>query len=471
MRQRLLIGAVAAMTAFSWYAVYRTVRFTIAVATELDRATASPASPRAPRPRSSSIVTASRPLPSSSSSGSTSRSTRSRRTWCTRSSRSRIGASFAPRPRPDSHRRGGLAQRPRGTNRRGRQHHHAAARPSRAAVAARTFERKLREAMIALRLEERYSKAQILQAYLNTVYFGEGYYGVEAASRGYFGKPAAELGPGRGGAAGGARPRPVARCAVRLDRRARRASQPRAAADAGAGTHYRTPSCSAAVRGAAAGRLTHACSRCSLRAHGGSRGEYFQEEMRRQLVAMFGTERVLRGGLRVYSTYDPRSAACGRAGRRGRDRADRQGASPRPGSPGQSRGDRPASRRCARARRRPGLRRELLQPRDAGQAAGRLGVQADHLRRGARARLRAGNDARPTSTRRSDASGRTWLPVGEHEASAIHAAPGAEGVEQPRRGAAAAAGRRRHADLLRAAPRDRLGSAAASRRSRSAPAK
>ncbi len=60
---------------------------------------------------------------------------------------------------------------------------------------ARTFERKLREAMLALRLEERYSKAQILQEYLNTVYFGEGFYGVEAASRGYFGKPASELAP------------------------------------------------------------------------------------------------------------------------------------------------------------------------------------------------------------------------------------------------------------------------------------
>ena len=60
---------------------------------------------------------------------------------------------------------------------------------------ARTFERKVREAMLALRLEERYSKAQILQEYLNTVYFGEGFYGVEAASRGYFGKPASELAP------------------------------------------------------------------------------------------------------------------------------------------------------------------------------------------------------------------------------------------------------------------------------------
>ncbi len=89
----------------------------------------------------------------------------------------------------------------------------------------RTFERKLREAMIAARLEERYSKREILEAYLNTVYFGEGYYGVEAASRGYFGKPAADLDAARGGAARGDRALAVARCAGRLARaRARRAA-------------------------------------------------------------------------------------------------------------------------------------------------------------------------------------------------------------------------------------------------------
>ena len=57
----------------------------------------------------------------------------------------------------------------------------------------RTFDRKIREAMIASRLEQRYSKKDILEAYLNAVYFGEGFYGVEAASRGYFGKPALDL--------------------------------------------------------------------------------------------------------------------------------------------------------------------------------------------------------------------------------------------------------------------------------------
>ena len=38
---------------------------------------------------------------------------------------------------------------------------------------------------------------------------------------------------------------------------------------------------------------------------GGGSGAYFKEEIRQQLVSMFGSERVLRGGLRVYSTYDP----------------------------------------------------------------------------------------------------------------------------------------------------------------------
>src|SRR6185503_19431192 len=57
----------------------------------------------------------------------------------------------------------------------------------------KTYERKIREVLVAARLEERYSKRRILEEYLNTVYFGEGYYGVEAASRGYFGKSAADL--------------------------------------------------------------------------------------------------------------------------------------------------------------------------------------------------------------------------------------------------------------------------------------
>jgi penicillin-binding protein 1A len=54
----------------------------------------------------------------------------------------------------------------------------------------RTFRRKLQEAELALWLERKHSKAEILELYLNRVYFGSGAYGVEAASQRYFGKSA-----------------------------------------------------------------------------------------------------------------------------------------------------------------------------------------------------------------------------------------------------------------------------------------
>ena len=46
---------------------------------------------------------------------------------------------------------------------------------------------------MAIAIERRFTKSQILEAYLNRVYYGDGYYGVESAARGYFGKSAAEL--------------------------------------------------------------------------------------------------------------------------------------------------------------------------------------------------------------------------------------------------------------------------------------
>src|ERR1019366_2697733 len=54
----------------------------------------------------------------------------------------------------------------------------------------RTLQRKLQEAELALWLERKHSKSEILELYLNRVYFGSGAYGVEAASQRYFGKSA-----------------------------------------------------------------------------------------------------------------------------------------------------------------------------------------------------------------------------------------------------------------------------------------
>jgi penicillin-binding protein 1A len=58
---------------------------------------------------------------------------------------------------------------------------------------SRTFGRKLREGVLALALERRFSKDQILELYLNRVYFGGGAYGIDAASRRFFGHSAKTL--------------------------------------------------------------------------------------------------------------------------------------------------------------------------------------------------------------------------------------------------------------------------------------
>jgi 1A family penicillin-binding protein len=414
MRQRLLIGAVAAMTALSWYAVYRTVRFTIAVATELDRATSLTG--LAARARTTIV------LDRHGTPAFAFHSERRIDVTLDQVSPHMLHAVVAVEDRRfhghyglDPIRIVGAALR---NVRAGRvveggstitQQLARAVRLSR----ARTFERKLREAMLALRLEERYSKAQILQEYLNTVYFGEGFYGVEAASRGYFGKPAAELAPAEA-ALLAALVRTPSRDApsVSIDRATRRRNlvlrlmeqQGFITADERSegvraplpeGSHTREP---------------------LLVAANGESGEYFQEEIRRQLVSMFGPERVLRGGLRVYSTYEPllqraaeqvvrtRVAEIAKARRRAQDLQGSLVAID------------PAS----------GDVLALVGGRDFGESS---------FNRATQARRQAGSAFKPiiyaAALERGYApgsvltdldtpiyaSGRMWLPVGEHEAS------------------------------------------------------
>ena len=56
-----------------------------------------------------------------------------------------------------------------------------------------SYKRKLQEAYLAMQLESRYSKEQILESYLNTIFLGGSYYGVKVASQGYFGKEMNQL--------------------------------------------------------------------------------------------------------------------------------------------------------------------------------------------------------------------------------------------------------------------------------------
>ena len=56
-----------------------------------------------------------------------------------------------------------------------------------------SYKRKIQEAYLALQLETTYSKEEILECYLNTIWLGESYYGVQTAAEGYFGKQLSEL--------------------------------------------------------------------------------------------------------------------------------------------------------------------------------------------------------------------------------------------------------------------------------------
>ncbi|RPI09286.1 MAG: hypothetical protein EHM71_06365, partial [Zetaproteobacteria bacterium] len=57
----------------------------------------------------------------------------------------------------------------------------------------RTWSRKVKEIQIAAEIEQRYTKDKILEMYLNAIYFGSGAYGIEAASRTYFGKSISQV--------------------------------------------------------------------------------------------------------------------------------------------------------------------------------------------------------------------------------------------------------------------------------------
>ncbi|HYT74720.1 MAG TPA: PBP1A family penicillin-binding protein [Vicinamibacterales bacterium] len=167
----------------------------------------------------------------------------------------------------------------------------------------RTFDRKIREAAIAVRLEERYTKPQILQAYLNVVYFGDGYHGVEAAARGYFRKAASDLQPHEAALLAALIRSPRSYSPTTAPRRAlaRRNLVLRLMRDTGrlSDAEY-TAAVAMPVTPPAQAGTEIAAAAC---------GRYFQEEVRRELVARFGGKRVLQGGLRVFTGYD-RTMQC-----------------------------------------------------------------------------------------------------------------------------------------------------------------
>lgn len=159
---------------------------------------------------------------------------------------------------------------------------------------SQTVERKIKEAILAIRLERSFSKEEILEFYLNRIYFGEGAYGVEAAAQRFFGKPCGELTLAETALLAGLPANPAAYSPARHPEAAerRRNSVLRRMEDAGVidrAARNQAEATPIVLAGAAAGEPAAA---------------YFVEMVRQDLMDRFGGTEVYGGGLTVYTTVD-----------------------------------------------------------------------------------------------------------------------------------------------------------------------
>ncbi|MGI8493279.1 MAG: transglycosylase domain-containing protein, partial [Acidimicrobiales bacterium] len=170
---------------------------------------------------------------------------------------------------------------------------------------SRTLTRKLKEAALAVKLERSETKAQILTDYLNTIYFGRGAYGVQAAAQAYFAKDVGQLGLPEASLLAGlirepenadpARDPTLARAHQADTLAAMVRDKKISAADASAvesqdmSSYVISPSHSASIVSQAVQTSGDA---------------YFLDAVRQQLIATYGEPVVDGGGLRVYTTLD-----------------------------------------------------------------------------------------------------------------------------------------------------------------------
>jgi len=160
----------------------------------------------------------------------------------------------------------------------------------------KTFERKIKELILTFQLEYFYSKEEILQMYLNQVYFGSGAYGVEAAARIFFGKPIKELDLAECALLAGLPSRPGAYSPFVNPQRAklRRVTVLRRMRE----LKYITPE---------EENKTNATPLKVWRAPLPTAvAPYFIEYLRIQLEPKYGYQLLYRGGLRIYTTLDLR---------------------------------------------------------------------------------------------------------------------------------------------------------------------
>ena len=178
----------------------------------------------------------------------------------------------------------------------------------------RTLRRKVIELFIARELEKRLDKDEILERYLNHIYFGHGVYGIGAASRFYFRKKPSELGCGEAALLAALPSAPAKFSPLRHPRRAMARSGQILASMEEKGFIKKGDARSHFTR-FWKGYFPEMMLRSpTVSVHGdlSDRAPYFTDYIRKILLAKYGEEKVYTGGLKVYTTLDLRMQTAAR---------------------------------------------------------------------------------------------------------------------------------------------------------------
>jgi penicillin-binding protein 1A len=181
----------------------------------------------------------------------------------------------------------------------------------------KTYERKIKEVILAFQIEKNFTKEEIFSLYCNQVYFGHGNYGVEAASRFYFGKTVQDLTTPEAALVAGLAQSPGRLSPIEFPERA--LARRNHVLDRMAEEKYITREEAEAAKAEPLG--------LRLRKDPPSVAPHFLEEVRKYLEREYGSQRIYQGGLQVYTTLDPRmqreAVRALRAGLRALDRRAR----------------------------------------------------------------------------------------------------------------------------------------------------
>jgi penicillin-binding protein 1A len=163
----------------------------------------------------------------------------------------------------------------------------------------RTYQRKVRELLVALQIEARYSKNEILEAYVNQIAFGVGAHGVEQAAQVFFGKPAQQLNLAEAALLAGLPKSPTRYNPLRHFERAKERQKVVLSRMVAVG----------AISDEEAAQAHQV--RLNLRPPGktGPSGSYFLDLVLKDLDERYGTDVVHHAGLKVFTTFDPQLQA------------------------------------------------------------------------------------------------------------------------------------------------------------------